>query len=227
MKHTLITGILLIASLLLVGTVAADKTTNEEKFVGTWTDTNYTCTIVQEGTEITLTGIPFDEELDFPMKFTGMVSEDGTRLITNKNMTGTIEVQISEDQMEMSGIQTFDPVISSATPFTADYNSTRNGTMAHPDAIWSGEWIAGDMSMTLNQTGNAISGFFNAIFEPERKVDVEGRVSEDGRNISMNWIFVEDVNFTLSDDGMYLIDEACLGEEEKEGYYCLNMSRQA
>jgi len=81
------------------------------------------------------------------------------------------------------------------------------------------------MLMTLYQTGKEISGFFNVINEPESKVYVKGSVSDDGRNISLSWTFAEYVNFTLSDDGIDLIDEACMNGEGKEGYLCLNLQK--
>lgn len=226
MNLTLTAGIFLIGTLLLVATTTAEHGTAEDRLNGTWTDANYTFTIVQKGSDITLTGTPFDEKSYYPMKLTGMISDNKTRLITHKNMTGTMEIRMSEDQRELSGIQTFDPVIPSETPFTIDYNSTRNGSEVQKDAVWSGEWIVDNMVMTLFQTGEEISGFFNVINEPESKVYVKGFVSEDGRNISLNWTFAEYVNFTLSDDGMHLIDEACRNEEEKEGYLCLNLQKQ-
>lgn len=226
MKLTFIASLFLIVSLFLAVTTTADNDTAENDFIGVWTDANYTFTVVQEGSGIVLTGIPFDEESYFPMKLTGMISDNKTRLITNKNMTGTMEIQMSEDQMELEGFQSFDPVIPSETPFTISYNSTRNGTMMQTDAVWAGDWIVDNMVMTLNQTGEDISGFFHVINEPESKVYVNGVVSDDGRNISLNWTFAEYVNFTLSDDGMQLIDEACRGEELKEGYLCLNLQKQ-
>jgi len=226
MRLTLITGILLIGCLILVATTIADNQTGKNDFIENWTDANYTFTIVQEGTGIVLTGIPFDEESFFPMKLTGMESDNKTRLVTYKNMTGTMEIEMSEDQMELSGIQTFDPVNPFDIPFTVDYNSTRNGTEVQTDAVWSGEWIVDNMVMTLTQTGEAISGFFNVVNEPESKVYVKGSVSDNGRNISLNWTFAEYVNFTLSDDGMHLIDEACMNGEGKEGYLCLNLQKQ-
>lgn len=226
MKLTQITGIFLIIFLFLVTITTADSDTPAKDFTGTWTDANYTFTIVQEGSDITLTGIPVDEESYFPMKLTGMESDNKTRLVTNKNMTGTMEIEMSEDQMELFGIQTFDPVNPLETPFIIDYNSTRNGTEVQSDAVWSGEWIVDNMVMTLFQTGEEISGFFNVINEPESKVYVNGSVSDDGRNISLNWTFAEYVNFTLSDDGMNLIDEACMNGEGKEGYLCLNLQKQ-
>ena len=226
MKLTLMAGIFLIGSLVLVSSTTADNDTAENGFNGTWTDANYSFTIVQEGSDITLTGIPFDEESYYPLKLTGMISDNKTRLTTYKNMMGTMELQISDDQMELSGIQTFDPVIPSETPFTISYNSTRNGSEMQTNAIWSGDWIVDNMVMTLFQTGKEISGFFNVINEPESKVYVNGFVSDDGRNISLNWTFAEYVNFTLSNDGIHLIDEACRSEEKKEGYLCLNLQKQ-
>ena len=226
MKLTHIAGIVLIVCLLLVTITVADTDTAGKNFNGTWTDANYTFTIVQEGSDMVLTGIPFDKESYFPLKLTGIVAENETRLITHKNMTGTMEIQMSEDQMELSGFQTFDPVTPSETPFTIDYNSTRNGTLVQTDAVWSGEWIVDNIVMTLFQTGEEISGFFNVISEPESKVYVTGFVSDDGRNISLNWTFAEYVNFTLSDDGMQLIDEACRNDEIQEGYLCLNLQKQ-
>lgn len=226
MKQIFITGLLLAVFLFPVSIGYADEAIGTEGFTGTWIDTNYTFTISQNGTEITLIGIPFDEELDFPMKFTGTVSDNGTRLLTSKIMTGTHEIQISDDRMKISGIQTFDPVIPSGTPSTYTYNATRNGTRVSPDAIWSGEWVASSTSMTLYQTGNAISGFYNAISEPEPKVDVEGFVSDDGKNLSLNWTFAENVNFTRSVEGMHLIEETCGKEEIAKGDFCLNLTRK-
>ena len=225
MKPVQIIGMLLIASFLLIAPITADKASIED-FTGTWTDANYSFTIVQDGTEISLTGVPFDIEMNFPMKLSGFVSENGARLITNKNITGTLEIQMSDGNMEMSGIQTFDPVVPSDAPFTDSFNVTRNGTEVNPDTIWADEWVNDFISMTIYQAGNAISGFFNESSKPEPKVDFEGWVSEDERNISLNWTFEDNVNFTVSDDGMHLFDEACLIEEEPENYYCLNISRQ-
>jgi len=226
MKLTQITGIFLIGTLFLVATTMADSDTSDNGIVGTWTDANYTFTIFQEGSDITLTRIPFDEESYYPLKLTGTVSDNKTRLITYKNMTGTMEIQMSDDQRELSGIQTFDPVDPSETPFIITYNSTRNGTVVQKDSVWSGDWVVDTIVMTLFQTGDEISGYFNVITEPESKVYVKGSVSEDGRNISLNWTFAEYVNFTLSDDGMDLIDEACRNDEIKEGYLCLNLHKQ-
>lgn len=220
------TGIILIGSLFLYATATADNETIQKGFTGTWTDANYSFSVVEEGSNITLTGIPFDEESYYPMKLTGTVSDNKTRLITYKNMTGTMEIEMSEDQMQLSGFQTFDPVNPLEKSFTIDYNSTRNGTLVQTDAAWSGEWIVDNMVMVLNQTGEKISGFFNVINEPASKVFVEGSVSDDGRNISLNWTFAEYVNFTLSDDGIHLIDEACINGEGKEGYLCLNLRKQ-
>ncbi len=226
MKLTLMTGTFLIGCLVMVAITTADTNTTDNTLNGIWTDANYTFTIVQEGSDITLTGIPFDEGLDFPVKLTGILSDNNTRLITQKNMTGTMEIQISEDQRALSGIQTFDPVIPSETPFTISYNSTRNGSEVQMNAVWSGDWMVDNMVMTLFQTGKEISGFFNMIEEPESKVYVKGFVSDDERNISLNWSFAEYVNFTLSDDGIHLIDEACRNDEIKEGYLCLNLQKQ-
>mgnify|MGYP001769599168 CR=1 FL=1 len=226
MKFSLITGIFLIGSLFLAAATMADRETSENGLIGTWTDVNYSFTLVQDGSAVMLTGIPFDEESDFPLILTGMLSDNNTRLVTNKNMTGTMEIRMSEDLMELSGIQTFDPVIPSESSFTMSYNSTRNGTGVQPDAVWSGEWIVENMSMTLFQTGEDISGFFHVIQEPDTKVYLNGFVSDDVRNVSLNWTFAEFVNFTLSDDGMHLIDEACRDGEIKEGYLCLNLQKQ-
>ena len=226
MNLPLMAGIFLIGCLLLVATTTANNDTADNTFNGIWTDTNYTFTIVQEGSDVTLTGIPFDKESYFPIKLTGMVSDNNTRLITRKNMTGTMEIRMSEDQMELSGFQTFDPVVPSETPFTTDYNSTRNGSVVQTNAVWAGDWMVDNMVMTLHQTGEEITGYFNVIQEPESKVYVKGFVSDEGRNISLNWTFAEYVNFTLSDDGMYLIDEACRNDEIKEGYLCLNLQKQ-
>lgn len=226
MKFSLITGIFLIGSLFLAAATMADRETSENGLIGTWTDVNYSFTLVQDGSAVMLTGIPFDEESDFPLILTGMLSDNNSRLVTYKNMTGTMEIRMSEDQMELSGIQTFDPVIPSEPPFIITYNSTRNGTVVQSDSAWSGDWIVDNMVMTLIQTGEEITGFFHVILEPESKVFLEGSVSDDGRNISLNWTFAEYVNFTLSDDGMDLIDEACRNDEIKEGYLCLNLHKQ-
>ena len=218
-------GMLLIASFFFIAPITADNT-SIEGFSGTWTDANYSFTIVQDGTEISLTGVPFDIEMNFPMKLSGFVSENGTRLITTKNITGTLEIEISNDTMEMSGIQTFDPVVPSDAPFTDIFNVTRNGTVIDTDATWSGEWLNDFISMTVYQTGNTISGYFNEITKPEPRVDFKGWVSEDERNISLNWTFEDNVNFTVSIDGLSLFDEACI-EGEQENYYCLNLNRQS
>ncbi len=221
-----IAGIVLIGSLFVGVATAADTVHAENGFSGTWTDANYTFIVVQDGSGITLTGIPFDEESFFPLQLTGTVSDDNSRLVTYKNMTGTMEIRMSDDQMELDGFQTFDPVIPSEAPFTISYNSTRNGSVVQSDAVWSGDWIVDNMVMTLVQTGEEISGFFNVITEPETKVYLTGFVSDDGRNVSLNWTFAEYVNFTRSDDGMQLIDEACWNDEIQEGYLCLNLQKQ-
>ncbi|NLV27163.1 MAG: hypothetical protein GXY48_08375 [Methanomicrobiales archaeon] len=139
MKRPFLTDIFLIVCLFLVIITTADNDTAAKDFIGTWTDANYTFTIVQEGSDIILTGIPVDEESYFPLKLIGTVSDNKTRLITYKNMTGTMEIEMSEDQMNLSGFQTFDSVNPSETPFIVDYNSTRNGTEVHSDTVWSGE----------------------------------------------------------------------------------------
>ncbi len=219
-------GLVLAGILLLIGTTMADNDTAEKGFSGIWTDANYTFTIVQEGSEITLTGVPFDKESFFPVKLKGMASDNKTRLITFKNMTGTMEIQMSDDKMELSGLQTFDPVVPTEQPFVMTYNSTRNGSEVQTDAIWSGEWIVDNIVMTLFQAGKEVSGFFNVITEPDSKVYLKGFVSDDGRNISLNWTFAEYVNFTMSDDGMHLIDEACRNQVIPEGHLCLNLQKQ-
>lgn len=54
--------------------------------------------------------------------------------------------------------------------------------------------------MTIYQT--AISGFYYENSKPDSKVILEGWVSEDKRNISLDWTFKDNVNLTLSNDGM-------------------------
>jgi hypothetical protein len=226
MKQLVITGLVLVISLFLVSLAYADETTGTGEFTGTWTDANYTFIIFQNGTEITLTGVPFDEYLDIPMKFTGTVSENGTSLFTVKKMNGTHIIRMSDDLMKISGIQTFEPIVPSGIEFTNFYNATRNETRVSPGAIWSGEWIGSNTSMTLNQTGKVISGFYNEILEPEPRVDVEGFVSADGKKLSLNWTFTENINFTLSDDRMHLIEDACGEKEIANGSFCLNLTRR-
>lgn len=230
MKLLPATGIILTLALFLFSTgladVASDENTVSEKpWAGTWTDGNYSLSIEQNGTEITGIGHSFDMGLYDPFLLSGTISEDGTKITGIMKDSGTLEMDLSDDQMSFTANGTADSVDTISEPYAYSTEATRNGTIIAPDSVWSGNWLTKNTSLYFNQNGNYVTGEYFPFESPEVRGVIEGSVSEDGKTLSTVWSSVEEVTFVLSDDGMYLIESDCGEEEIDDGGYCLNLTK--
>lgn len=230
MKHILLAGLVMTITLLLIVPGWADERTDvngtdTENWIGTWTDANHTISIEQEGTELIGIGTPFKPDADYSFLLTGMISEDGTVYQTVMKSSGTRNLQISDDLMSFSGTGTVDSVDNSSEPYTYEVNATRNGTTTDPDNLWTGEWLSGNSSMILNQNGSIVTGKTYYIPDPKYTQEFEGTVSDDGKSVFMTWSYEEEVNFTLSENGMNLIETECGEKEIAKGELCFNLTK--
>ncbi|MBN1166913.1 MAG: hypothetical protein JXA44_07250 [Methanospirillaceae archaeon] len=230
MKKIVYTGFILAMALFFGVMAIADETPDkeaagEEAWAGTWSDANFTVIIEQNGSEITATGIPHENTQYIPFLLSGVISDDGTTLLTVMKTTGILNIVLSDDQMEYSGIQTVDPELCSGKHCSHTYHATRNGSLLGGD-VWSGEWVTPNGSITLNQTGNAITGTYYSFIDPEFLQELQGSASEDGKSLFLNWSTSEAVNFILSDDDMHLIENECGDEEIANGEICFNLTKQ-
>lgn len=222
----------LIVTLIVVGMGFADEATGidatgAEGWIGAWADTNHSLSIKQSGQEFIGIGTPNNPEIDYPFWFSGILSEDGTVLQTVMKETGTREFRISDDLMSFSGTGTIDLAYANATPFTFDIHGARNGTALIPENIWTGEWLTGDnTSVTFNQDGNSITGSAHPVSDPEYIEEFKATVSDEGKTVFITWSMSQDVDFTLSDDGMYLIETECGEDEIAKGEVCFNLTKQ-
>lgn len=234
MKKIVYTGFILAMALCFGVMAFADEApdkdaTGEDAWAGTWSDANFTVIIEQNGeqngSEITATGIPHENTQYIPFLLSGVVSDDGTALLTVMKTTGILNILLSDDQMEYSGIQTVDPELCSGQQCTHTYHATRNGSLVS-GSVWSGEWVTPNGSITLDQTGDAITGTYYSFIDPEFIQELQGSVSEDEKSLFLNWSTSEEVNFILSDDGRYLIETECGEEEIANGEICFNLTKQ-
>ncbi len=230
MKKIVYTGFILAMALFFGVMTFADEAPDkdadgEDAWAGTWADANFTVTIEQNGSEIAAIGIPHGNNQYTPFRLSGVVSDDGTTLLTVMKTAGNLEIRLSDDQMEYSGIQTVDPELCSGQQCTHTYHATRNGSLVS-GVVWSGEWVTPNGSITLEQTGDAITGTYYSFIYPEFIQELQGSASEDGKSLFLNWSTSEAVNFILSDDDMYLIETECGEEEIENGEICFNLTKQ-
>lgn len=75
------------------------------------------------------------------------------------------------------------------------------------------------------QDGNSITGEYRRSSPEELGGIFEGTVSDDGKTLFTTRTGTETVTFTLSDDGMRLVESDCGEKEIVSGDYCLNLTR--
>ncbi len=195
-------------------------------WAGTWTDANYTVTLSQNGSTITGIAIVSDQEKADPFKLTGTLSEDSKSLQSVLTETGTLTLNLSEDKMMFYGAGTVDAVDNVSEPLSYTFNATRNGTTIIPDQEWTGTWESKRNVMTFIQNGTFVTGDYHALTSTKFGGQVNGTISADGQTLSMKWISPEDDTFTLSDDGMNLIEGDCTDEKISVNGYCLNLTKK-
>ena len=232
MKLLRIIGCMIAITMVLVSLGCSEEMKNKnfgpnERWIGTWTDSNHSLLITENGTEIIGIGTPFDPEKDYPFRLYGTISEDGNLLHTVMKDNGTRNFNIAEDYLSFSGTGTIDPINDTEKPFKYEINATRNGTTIEPDNIWSGEWLTKETSIQLIQNGSSITGTAHPILDPEYLEEFEGTISKDGKTVEIAWSFSENVTFSLSDDGLNLIETECGEEEIAKGQICFNLTKNA
>ncbi len=218
MKTCVIPAILLLTLFCLCCTVTGE----ENPFEGTWDQTNYTLTLTLNGTGVFGTLDGKDPDLDGALLLYGTVSDNGTVLEGILSSTGTAELAMAEDGMSVSGITTVEPLGSMIEPFVYPFNSTRNGTIADPDSPWDGIWESDFYRYIYMQNGTTVSGTYQPISSPYPiNGFLDGTVTENGKNLSLQWVYTENVVFSLSEDGTMLNQTNCIpGDEEQT---CLNL----
>ena len=91
MKLILITGIMITVAVCFISTGLADELTSAEKlWEGTWTDVNYSLSIIQNGSEISGIARSTNIEVNDPFLLSGTLAEDGKTLQGTMKDTGTI-----------------------------------------------------------------------------------------------------------------------------------------
>jgi len=210
--------------------VSADESvassSDDSPWAGTWIDTNYTVTLSQNGSTITGIAVVSDPEKADPFKLTGTLSDDGKTLQSVLTETGTLILNLSEDKMMFYGAGTVDAVDNVSEPLSYTFNATRNGTTIIPDQEWTGTWESKKNIMTFIQNGTSVTGDYHALTSLKFGGQVNGTISADGQNLSMIWISPEDDTFTLSVDGMNLIEGECTDEKISVNGYCLNLTKK-
>jgi len=202
------------------------SSSQESPWAGIWTDANYTVTLSQNGSTITGIAIVSDPDQADPFRLTGTLSEDGKTLQSVLTETGTLSLNLSEDKMMFYGAGTVDAVDTVSEPLSYTFNATRNGTTIIPDQEWTGTWESKRNIMTFIQNGNSVTGDYHALTSSKFGGTVNGSISADGQNLSMIWISPVEDTFTLSDDGMNLIEGECSDEKISVNGYCLNLTKK-
>lgn len=227
MKLILITGIMITVAVCFISTGLADELTSAEKlWEGTWTDVNYSLSIIQNGSEISGIARSTNIEVNDPFLLSGTLAEDGKTLQGTMKDTGTIVMKISDDMMSYSANGTVDTLDNTGEPYSYTSKGTRNGTIINPESIWSGEWNTPNTTSIINQTGNSVTGKYRPNSLTEYFGVLEGNVSEDGTTLSNTWTYYENVTFTLADNGLTLLESDCGEKEMALGEVCLNLTKK-
>ncbi|WP_319580503.1 hypothetical protein [uncultured Methanospirillum sp.] len=195
-------------------------------WAGTWTDANYTVTLTQDGSTINGIAIVSDPDLADPFWLTGTLSEDSRTLQSVLTETGTLTLNLSEDKMMFYGAGTVDAVDNVSEPYSYTFNATRNGTTIVSDQEWTGTWESKRNVMAFNQNGTSVTGDYHALTSTMFGGQVNGTISTDGQILSMKWTSPVNDTFTLSDDGMNMIEGDCSDEKISVNGYCLNLTKK-
>ena len=200
--------------------------TDEKSWEGTWTDGNYSLSIVQNGSEISGIAKSTDLDLNDPFLLSGVITEDGKTLHGIMRDTGTIVMKISEDTMSYTANGTVDTLDNSSEPYFYTSNGTRNGTSITPGNLWSGEWNTANTTTIMKQNGDLVTGKYRPNSMNDYFGVLEGNVSEDGTLLSSIWTYDENVTFTLEDNGLSLRESDCGEKEMALGEVCLNLTKK-
>lgn len=223
-------GILLTVVISLFSGVYAEESvinsTPDSPWVGTWTDANYTLTLYQDGSTINGIAVVSDPDVADPFWLSGTISEDGKTLQSVLLETGTIILNLSEDKMMFYGAGTVDPVDNISQPYAYTFNATRNGTTIIPDQEWTGTWTSKINLITFNQDGNSVTGDYHALTSSKFGGQINGTISPDEETLSMIWTSPVNDTFTLSDDGLNLMEGECTEEKINVNGYCLNLTKK-
>ena len=207
MKKILISGVVIIAVLLMIqsGTAAdTDGTMKENPWNGTWIDQYYTMYIQQDEDGITAIYQPVDPEAHDPGRLEGTVSEDGLVFSGRWSETGNSTMILSEDQMAFMGSGTCTQIEGLPPTYPYEYNATRSGEIEDPENVWTGEWKSDYKTYNITQEGTSITGVNHPLPDVEDEDGLfEGVVSDDGITATGTWIETGDFIFTLSEDGTY------------------------
>ncbi|WP_300035536.1 hypothetical protein [Methanospirillum sp.] len=198
----------------------------DSPWAGTWTDANYSLSLSQDGSTINGIAIVTDSDVADPFRLTGTLSEDGKTLQSVVTETGTLTLNLSEDKMMFYGAGTVDAVDNVSEPYAYTFNATRNGTTIVSDQEWTGIWISKRNVINLIQNSNSVSGDYHPLTSLKFGGLVNGTTSADGKTLSMKWISPVNDTFSLSDDGMNMIEGECTDEKISVNGYCLNLTKE-
>jgi len=228
-------GIYLVGVILLTigfsffcGVYAEESSTVSHQYspwVGTWTDANYSLSLSQNGSTISGIATVSDSNVAEPFRLTGTLSEDGKTLQSVLTETGTFTLNLSEDKMMFDGAVTVDAVDNVSKPFAYTFNATRNGTTIVSDQEWTGIWASKRDLINLIQNGTSVSGDYHPLTSLHFGGLLNGTTSADGKTLDMVWISPENDTFSLSDDGMNIIEGECTEEKISVNGYCLNLTK--
>jgi hypothetical protein len=193
---------------------------------GTWTDANYTLSLSQNGSAVNGLAIVSDPGVADPFRLTGTLSEDGKTLQGVLTQTGTLLLNLSDDKMMFDGAGTVDPVDNVSKPFAYTFNATRNGTTIVSGQEWTGIWASKRNLINLIQNGIFVSGDYHPLTSLDFGGLLDGTTSADGKTLTLTWISPVHDTFTLSDDGLNIIEGECTDEKISVNGYCLNLTKK-
>lgn len=218
MKNHIVLPFFLLTMLCLCSIVSG----TDNPLEGSWDQANYTLTLTLKDATVSGTLDGKDPDQDGALLLHGVISENGMDLEGILSSTGTAELTMADDGLSVSGITTVEPLGSMTEPFVYPFNSTRNGTIGDPDHLWDGIWENDFYRYIYLQNGTTVSGTYKPISAPfPVNGFIDGNISDDGKNLSLGWVYTENVTFSLSEDGTVLNQTNCIPGDEEQ--ICLNL----
>lgn len=195
--------VLFIAITLMCSSIClAEESKNDSKSMGlnwggNWADGDNTFILEQNGN--TVTGTHVSADYNETIELEGNVSDDGTIFSGVWRIPGMFIFTLSDDGTIFNG----------TAGFGSDYSIEEepdnwNGTLsteidsANP---WAGTWITGlGATQIMKQDGDSVTGIYNGVSGDYQELN--GTVSNNGKELSGQWIGYGKFIFTLSDDAM-------------------------